>query len=557
MLLAALGCQSARLASRPPTEPPAAGQTAAIASPQPGVAPQPVVASRSTAASSPLPAAPEVEAEAGRPGELGAIQLVRAQSPKAVDAISPQSIALKPLPSLTAQASPADSMPATNDGPPGGQQSGLLGLGDALATSLAMNPDLLTVRGAADVSSAIVRVAGVYPWNPFVQAQFFPNGTPLSPAGSPGGAAGNSNYYIWVMQRFELGHQRSHRQESAQAAFGQTRWNIRQAELTNIAQTERLFFTALYQRQVLELAADTQTLSDRLQGVLERRFQAGIATAVEISNARVAARQARRQRQLADANYNACLLALVQQMGMPPGTRLRLAGDLSHFHWVAVGEAFCALNPSVRIEPGLLATELAEARPDVMAARSGASVAQANLNLSRSARIQDIQAGPIYETADDGTRYLGLRLQRDFGVFNNGSALMHQREAELRQQVLTFNQLKRRATNEAAAAMDRYERARQFAAEGAADADATRSRELEQVVAQFEAGRADILNVLAIQGNLLLDVRASLDLFNEVAQAAAMVTQTTGLPPERLLGPPTTERLPAPPVEELPSRAGA
>ena len=100
-----------------------------------------------------------------------------------------------------------------------------------------------------------MNVAGVYPWNPFVQAQYLPNGRPFIP-GAPGNAIGQSSYYVWAMQRFELAHQRRHREDSAMAALGQIRWNIQQAELLNIAQTERLFFTALYQRQLLELAAD-------------------------------------------------------------------------------------------------------------------------------------------------------------------------------------------------------------------------------------------------------------------------------------------------------------
>ena len=42
-----------------------------------------------------------------------------------------------------------------------------------------------------------------------------------------------------------------------------------------------------------------------------------------------------------------------------------------------------------------------------------------------------------------------------------------------------------------------------------------------------------------------------LDLINEVAQSAALVTQATGLPPERLLAPPRPEALP-PSVDERP-----
>ena len=410
----------------------------------------------------------------------------------------------------------------------------VISLGDALAMGLSDNPDLITVRGTANVSAAVVDVASVYPWNPFVQAQFLPNGHPFVPSSVPGGSAGQANYYIWLMQRFELGHQRRYRENSAIAALGQVRWNIRLAELTNVAQTERLFFTALYQRQLRDLVADSATLGDRLVEVVNRRFKAGLATGLDSTNARVAARQARRQQHLAEAAYQAALLALRQQLGMPPDVPLDLAGDLTQYEWFPVASAACRVADATAINPRELAAEVAEARPDVLAARSAIAVAQGNLNLARAARVPDMQAGPIYSTADNQTQYLGFRLQRDFGVFNNGSALQNQRQTELQQQRVAYDQIRRRAMYEAAAAIDRYERARGFADEVAQEASEAPREELSQVLGQFEAGNADIINVLAVQNNLLQELRSYLDLLNEVSQSAALVTQATALPPERL-----------------------
>ena len=125
-------------------------------------------------------------------------------------------------------------------------------------------------------------------------------------------------------------------------------------------------------------------------------------------------------------------------------------------------------------------------------------------------------------------------MQRDFAVFNNGSALASQRLTELQQQRVAYDQLRRRATYEAASAIDRYERARGFAAEVDQEAKEAPREELTQVLGQFEAGNADILNVLAVQNNLLQELRSHLDLVNEVAQSAALVTQATAIPPERL-----------------------
>jgi outer membrane protein TolC len=413
------------------------------------------------------------------------------------------------------------------------QPAQLLSLADALAISLASNPDLITIRGTANVSAAMVDVAGVYPWNPFVQAQYFPNGRPFVPSSAAGGPSGLSNYYIWVMQRFELAHQRRYREDSAIAALGQVRWNIRQAELTNVAQTERLFFTALYQRQLRDLATDAETLSIRLAEITERRFKAGLATPLQVTNVRIATRQARRQRDLADAAYQAARLALVQQMGLPADTVFDLSGDLTQYEWFSVAAAACRLSDTRIDDAQTLATQMAEARPDVLAFRAAISVAQANLNLARAARIQDVQAGPIYETADDGTRFIGLRLQRDFGIWNNGSAMANQRSVEVRQQRLAYEQLKRRAANEAAAAIDRYERARALAIRSAQEAPQS-PVEIEQAIAQYAAGNAEIVDILAVQNNLLQETHSYLDVINEVALSAALVTQMTAIPPERL-----------------------
>ena len=300
-----------------------------------------------------------------------------------------------------------------------------MSLSDALAVSLSQNPDLITIRGTANVGAAAVNVAGVYPWNPFVQAQYLPNGHPYFP-GSAGNVTGQSSYYVWVMQRFELAHQTRHRENSAMAALGQMQWNIQQAELLNVAQTERLYFTALYQRQLLDLASDSEVLSARLAEIIDRRFHAGLATNVQHINSQVAARQTRRQRELADAAYQAALLALRQQLGTAAGEPMDLNGDLKGYEWFSVSDAVSHVSGSAPSEPELLAQSVAQARPDVMASRMAIGMGQANLNLARAARVQDVQAGPIYNTADDGTQYLGFRLQREFGVFNNGKALVGQ-----------------------------------------------------------------------------------------------------------------------------------
>jgi cobalt-zinc-cadmium efflux system outer membrane protein len=403
-------------------------------------------------------------------------------------------------------------------------------LTEAIERSLRENPDLVAMRGQLGVNQAMVGVAQTYPWNPFIQAQFFPNGHPFVPPepGMPASGAGLSNYYIWVMQRFELAHQRQHRIRSAMAAMDQTQWNIFQGELLNVAQTARLYFATLYQKEVYELAEETADMNERLAGIVERRFKANKAKAGDVTTARVAARQARRQADLAEATYQAALLALHQQVNLPMATPLTPMEKLADFSW---------LVPESEGRPSdscMLAAELVEGRPDVLAAQAGMRVTEANYRLARAAMIPDLSAGAIYETADDGTSYLGFRLQMDIPIWNSGGPLARQRLEEMNQRGLTYEQLRARATLEAQASLKQYERVRVLAAKMRPPKAGSVAPEFKEITSLFEAGQADIFAVLTTQTNLLQERRVYLDMLNQLAQTAAAVIQSTGLPPERV-----------------------
>lgn len=425
-----------------------------------------------------------------------------------------------------------------------------LTLPKALATSLTQNPDLVALRGQPRVNQAMVGVARTYIWNPFVQAQFLPQGQPFvhTNPGVPASGAGLASFYVWVMQRFELAHQRKFRTRSALAALDQAQWNVFQAELLNVARTTGLYFAALYQKELYELAAESAKLNRRIADIVERRFKANLARAADRTTANVAARQALRTAELAEASYTAALLALRQQLNLPLTTSLDLPERLDDVRWLSLlGDGAAAEST--------LAEELVEGRPDVMAAQAGFRVAEANWRLARAALVPDVQAGPIYDTADDGTRYLGFRFQMDLPVWNTGRPLMRQRRAEMNQSQLTADQLRVRARLEAQTAIDQYERVRRLVAGSTTARSGGLPPELKEITRLFEAGQADILAVLATQTTLLQERRVHLDLLNQLALSAAAVIQFTGLPPNRVLSlgsescPDSTVAVPLPPAQ--------
>lgn len=406
-----------------------------------------------------------------------------------------------------------------------------LTLDQAIATGLNRNPDLVSLRAGEPIARAAFHVAETYPWNPFVQIQVLPYGR------DPSGDTLGVNHYVWLMQTLELAHQGRHREAGAAASLNQVRWNIVQAELTNTAQTERLYFSALYQRDLRDLADRAAALNSDLLGVVERRFNAGLATSAELTTAQVSARQARKQASLAAANFQTALLALQRQLNLPAGQQLTLVGQLQDFDWLPVsGVDSNGAGVSGPIQVSDQVTwRLACERPDVLAAQSGTSAARSAADLARANQVPNFGIGPFYERDEVGVVFAGFRTQMNLPVWDSGRPLTQQRNAEARQQWIAAQQICSRAQVEIQTAMERYERARRLVERERAESTDMQPDELETMKDLFEEGQASILAVFATQTSLLQEERTYLDLLNEAAQAAADVTLTAGLPPARVV----------------------
>lgn len=414
-----------------------------------------------------------------------------------------------------------------------------LTLFDAVELGLSQNPELNALRYAEGASEGALGVAQTYPFNPWVQIQV----TPGQQSENPLTNVGPVSHYVLLMQQLQLAHQRRHRSAAAAATLNSVRWNFVQAKLANIAATQRLYFTALYQRGLADIARQNAELSGQTEGISLKRLAAGQISGADVAIVKLDAAAARRQAALAEANYQTALLDLRRQLGLAPGAPLAVSGGIGDWQWQPVdGErpdwtplAEMAL-PATR-DKDLLSRALASGRPDVWAAASDVESARANLDLARANRVPDLQIGPYYARTNDPTSYWGFRAQMDLPVLNNGNPLVRQRMAELTQRHATWEQLLNRATLDAYAALDRYERALALAGDAAAAANEALPPELQRLEAQFQAGEVDLVRVITARTSLFQGRRAALDSLNEVAQASAALIAATGLPPEALLLP--------------------
>ncbi|HEV3137696.1 MAG TPA: TolC family protein, partial [Pirellulales bacterium] len=165
-------------------------------------------------------------------------------------------------------------------------------LGEAIETALARNPALVALRQTEPVSRAALGVARAYPFNPWAQIQVLPLSQDRFGGTTP------VSHYVLLMQTLELAHQSRHREAAGTADLTRIQWNVHQAELTNIALTERMFFAAVYQRGVRDLALSLAKLNEEMIGVLERRFSANQAQISDVALARLQAHAARQQANL-------------------------------------------------------------------------------------------------------------------------------------------------------------------------------------------------------------------------------------------------------------------
>ena len=203
-----------------------------------------------------------------------------------------------------------------------------LDLLSAIELSLQQNPDLVALRGNERVSEAALGVAQTYPFNPYVQVQ----ATPFQQR--PDDRSGPIYHYVLLIQNIQLAHQQRYREEIGSATLNSVRWNIHNAELLNLAQTERLYFTALYLRGVRDLTQTNADLNSQLLSVLQRQLKEGAASGVDVATVRMDNESTQRQARLAETNYQTALLDLKRQLNLPPEAMLELRGDLTKLVWL-------------------------------------------------------------------------------------------------------------------------------------------------------------------------------------------------------------------------------
>jgi len=410
-----------------------------------------------------------------------------------------------------------------------------------MAIALERNPDLMAATQSWPVSRAALEVAKRYPYAPTAQVQMAP-----SPREADGGTL-KTLTQVTLSQTFELGGQRHHRWRSGVAQLDRTEWLIRQAAVSTVAETQRRFFTALYQRHLLDVRQSMAELNEKLLGVLQRRFEAGQASAADVALARIEARSTAQQAAVVQTKSVAALQNLRTQLGLDSDQRLGLDHGVDEVELLPpqVLELLAEqTSPELddadavdRSRGSATFAELGAARPDVLAVKADLRWAQSQLNLARASLVPSVQLGPYFERDEGNTQFWGLVTQMKLGNAHtsNGTALVRQRQAEVRQRRVLLDQFAWKARLEIAAAARRYQQARRVVEPMGDDVAEQLLREVRRVQDLYAAGQVDLVRVFAARQAFLQFRTSRAEALNQLGQSAADLTAATGMLPAVLV----------------------
>jgi|CXWL01.1.fsa_nt_gi cobalt-zinc-cadmium efflux system outer membrane protein len=380
---------------------------------------------------------------------------------------------------------------------------------EALELARARNPGVEAARQSAGEARGELTAARLpLQDNPELEA----SGGPRSAAeGDPS----STDREVGLEQRLEIGGQRRHRIERANASVGFAQAAADDAaRQLDLAVTE-VFYEALAARQGVELLEQNETLAAGLEELARRRLELGEGTQLELNTVRIRKAEAARRLAAAKASLGSAVVSLAELLAAPPGEAPEPAGALP-------------LSAAVAGEAELI-ERAAQSRPDLLSERQIVERSRAAVALADAEAIPDLTLAFSYgregsqNVALGGVRIPLPFVQRNQGEREAARAALRRSEAELEQRRLGVEAEVRRAFQAYDAAL---------AASRLYDADvlAAQVESLELLEKGYAAGEVDYTELVVIQRELLDGRLGALEARRDLALATARLLAAAHLP---------------------------
>lgn len=382
-------------------------------------------------------------------------------------------------------------------------------LAQALELARARNPGLVAAREAvAEARGGVTAARLPLQDNPEIEASAGPRSAAESDPASTDSEVG-------LEQRFEIGGQRRHRIERADAAVAAAQAAADDAARELDLAVAEAFYQALAARQGVELLERNEALAAGLEDLARRRLELGEGTQLELNTVRIRRAEAARRLAAGRAELATARVSLAELLAAPPGETPEPAGDLPDGAEVA-GEME-------------LVARAAESRPDLLAEKQKVERERAAVALADAEAVPDLTLAFSYgrderqDVALGGFRIPLPFVQRNQGERESARAALRASEASLEQRRLAVAADVRRA-------FQAYEAA--LAASQLYDAGvlAALRESLDLLEKGYAAGEIDYTELVVIQRELLDGRLGALEARRDLALATARLLAAAQLP---------------------------
>jgi len=268
-------------------------------------------------------------------------------------------------------------------------------------------PRLALLEIEVERAEAALLTAGTYPWNPEVE---------IEAAERSGSDDSSTDRGVSLSQRLELGGKRGQRRAASEASLEAARAVFAQARAETLASAVLAFAEAVERREGLAIEEADAALARDFAEMVERRLEAGSATAIDRALAQAGLARAERGLARAAGEYRAAQARLAESVGQLERARVVPAGGL----------------PALPDPPSLdeaLAAALAS-RGDLAAASARIEAAEARSRLARALRYPDLTVAAKSER-EEGDEITGLAVSVPLPLFNRGQGARAEAEVEV------------------------------------------------------------------------------------------------------------------------------
>ena len=377
-----------------------------------------------------------------------------------------------------------------------GQESPVLTLDEAIVRSLRVHPAMAQSRATLDNAGVSHRAA----WGSFLPSLSVSSGASTNsterfdPATQRDVVGASQSYNGGVSLGYDVfsGGRRFAEMDRVRADIGAAEAGLENDRFSVVLQTKDLFFAALRQAELLEVARASVARAQESLANTRRRTELGSGTRSDTLRARLELANARQAVLQGEAATRAARFALGRQVGQPAPVVPELPDNLDP-------------SPLPLSEEEILVIA-EEVSPAVRSARAAAQAASASAGSSRSSRLPTLRFSSGYNWSnsqaalDGGQTSWNLRLSGSYNVFDGFSRDLNIARAENQERVAFVQEedARRFARAQADGALYALETSRQ-AIEIAREALVVAEEDLRVVQQRFDLGVATILDLITSQ----------------------------------------------------------